>query len=257
MSESENDRCSTPEKTKRKRGESSKTYFHKKQNFSPEWLTIIEFSNWLLPEHNNKLSVKCKLCVSEMTAELSVIKKHAKTKKHISSVNSIGTRQNSMISFINNDQLKLVEQTKMAEILLCSFISEHNLPFNISDYLVKTCKAAFPDSKVCSNISLARTKSTALVSNVIGLYFLEELTKVLKKTLFSLIIEESTDVGCVKTMCICVKYFDSSSNTFETKFFKLVQLFEDIRSADKGATGQKIFDEVYKLSQIRKFRWII
>lgn len=144
-------------------------YFHKKQNFRPEWLTNIEFSNWLLPVHNNKLSAKCKLCVSEMTAELSVIKKHAKTKKHISSVNSIGTRQNSMTSFINNDQLKLVEQTIKIEILLCSFISEHNLPFNISDHLVKTCKAAFPDSKVCSNISLARTKSTALVSNVIGL----------------------------------------------------------------------------------------
>lgn len=182
-----------------------------------------------------------------MTAELSVIKKHATTKKHRSSVNSIGSKQNSITTFINNaDQLKLVDQTKKSEILLCSFISEHNLPFNISDHLVKTCKAAFPDSKICSNISLARTKSTALVSNVIGLYSHEELTNVLKNTLFSVIVDESTDIGCVKTMCICVKYFDSLSDSFETKFFKLIQLFEDVKSADKGATGQKLFDEVMK-----------
>jgi len=93
---------------------------------------------------------------------------------------------------------------------------------------------------------LARTKSTAHVSNVIGLYSFEQLINILLKTLFSVIIDESTDVGCLKTMCICVKYFDIVSNSFETNFFKLVQLFEDIKSADKGATSQKIFDEVIK-----------
>lgn len=72
------------------------------------------------------------------------------------------------------------------------------------------------------------------------------LTNILQKTLFSVIIDEITDVSCVKMMCICVKYFESVSDSFETKFFKFVQLFEDIKSADKGAIGQKIFDEVIK-----------
>ncbi|XP_008178341.1 uncharacterized protein LOC103307801 [Acyrthosiphon pisum] len=198
MSENESDNCSTPEKTKRRRGESSKTYSHEKQNFGDEWITNTDYSDWLLPVHNNKLLAKCKLCITEMTAELSVIKKHSQTKKTF-----------------KFDQFKLVEQTKKAEILLSSFISEHNLPFNVSDHLVKTCNAAYPDSKICSNIPLACTKSTALVSNVIGLYSLEQLTNVLQKTLFSVIIDESTN------------------------------LFEDIES-DKGATGQKIFDEVIK-----------
>jgi len=82
MSENESDtNCSTPEKTKRRRGESSKTYSHKKQNFRDEWLTHDKYRNWLLPVHNNKLLAKCKLCITEMTAELSVIKKHSLTKK--------------------------------------------------------------------------------------------------------------------------------------------------------------------------------
>jgi hypothetical protein len=81
MSGKESDRCSTPEKTKRKRGESSKTYSHKKQNFRQEWLTNKDFSNWLLPVNNNKLLAKCKLCITKTTAELSILKKHAQTKK--------------------------------------------------------------------------------------------------------------------------------------------------------------------------------
>lgn len=68
---SKSDACSTPEKTKRI---NSKTYSHKKQNFRNEWLSNKEYSNWLLPAHNNKLLAKCKICTTEMTAELSVIK---------------------------------------------------------------------------------------------------------------------------------------------------------------------------------------
>lgn len=46
MSENESDsNCSTPEKTKRRRGESSKTYSHKKQKFRDEWLTNNEYKN--------------------------------------------------------------------------------------------------------------------------------------------------------------------------------------------------------------------
>jgi len=35
-----------------------------------------------------------------------------------------------------------------------------------------------------------------------------------------------TDVSCVKTMCICVKYFDSASDSFETSvliYFKFLE----------------------------------
>lgn len=229
------------------RGESSKKYTHKSQKFRSEWLKNKLFCGWLLPVNNNVLLAKCKLCICEMTAELSVIKRHALSKKHKSMVQSIGVKQTSISSFIDNtEKMKFTDQTKRAEILLCSFVSEHNLAFNTTDHLAKICKAAFPDSKICSNISLSRTKSSALVKNVLGKYAFEEQVKILKDTHFSVIIDESTDIGCIKTMCICVKYFEKSSNCFETKFFKLVQLFEDSESANKGATGQKIFDEVVK-----------
>jgi len=190
---------------------------------------------------------KCKVCIRVFTAELSVIKKHVLTKKHITSIRTIGTKQTPINNFIIDDaKLKLADQTKQAELLLCGFLSEHNLAFNVTDHLAKICKKAFPDSKVALNLTLGRTKSKAVVKNIIGKCTSEEIANKLKTSLFSIIIDESTDIGCVKTMCICVKYFDSISNTFETNFFKLVQLFENSESANIGATAEKIFNEVVK-----------
>jgi len=105
--------------------------------------------------------------------------------------------------------------------------------------LTKICKKAFPDFKIALNLTLGSTKSIAIVKNVIGKFTSEEIANKLKTTLFSIIIDESTDIGCVKTICICVKYFDFISNIFETKFFKLVQLFENSENANIGATAEK------------------
>lgn len=240
-------RARTPENTKRRRGESSKKTEHKKQKFRHDWLKDPKFSNWLSAVHNNEFMAKCKLCMSDMCAELSVLKKHVLSKKHLSCVRSTGTRQQSIGNFVNDQsKLKEIEQTRRAEILLCGFISEHNLSFNLMNHLTAVCKQAFPDSKIANSMNLSRTKATSIVVNVIGKNYNEDLVDILKSTCFSIIIDESTDVGCLKTLCICVKYFEESNNKFQTKFFKLIQLFKDADSANEGATAQNIFDEVMK-----------
>lgn len=107
-------------------------------------------------------------------------------------------------------------------------------------------KQAFPDSKITSSMNLGRTKATSVVKNVIGKCHSEDLANILRSNCFSIIIDENTDVGCVKTLCICVKYFDQTKNEFQTTFFKLIQLFTDLDSANQGATAEKISDELIK-----------
>ena len=96
-------------------------------------------------------------------------------------------------------QKKLIEDTKKAKILLSCFISEHNLSFNIMDHLTALCKKIFVDSKIASNLSMGRTKTTAIVKNFIGKCHHEELTEKFKTYKFSVIIDESTDIGTIST----------------------------------------------------------
>lgn len=187
------------------------------------------------------------MCSSETTAKLSVIKKHSTTKIHTRNARSIGSLQPLMTGFVNNQaKLNELQKIKKADLLLCGVLSEHNLSFNVIDHITAVCKVAFDDSKIASGINLGRTKATSIVKNVIGKSHSEEIAHILKSTYFSVIIEESTDVGCVKTLCICVKFFDVSNDKFQTKFFKLIQLFTDSKSANEGATAEKIFDELLK-----------
>lgn len=43
-----------------------------------------------------------------------------------------------------------------------------------------------------------------------------------------------------------MKYFDVTNDKFQTKFFKLIQLINYPKSANEGATAEKIFDELIK-----------
>lgn len=76
-SENEDDpvRARTPKSIKRKRNESSKKYEPKKQKFRNEWLSDSKYSNWLYRVPNNDLMAKCKLCASNMTAEIICFEK--------------------------------------------------------------------------------------------------------------------------------------------------------------------------------------
>ncbi|KAL5238868.1 hypothetical protein ACI65C_006278, partial [Semiaphis heraclei] len=97
-------------------------------------------------------------------------------------------------------------------------------------------------TKRSRNEDIGRTKATAITKNVIGKCYHEDLAGKLMKYKFSVIIDESTDVGTVKNMAIYVKYYNLENNKLETKFWELVQLFTDPESAKKGATADILYN---------------
>jgi len=59
---------------------------------------------------------------------------------------------------------------------------------------------------IAKSISMKRTKTTAIIKNVIGATQKNELATKLKSVHFSLLTDESTDIGTVKTSCLVVRY---------------------------------------------------
>jgi len=66
----------------------------------------------------------------------------------------------------------------------------------------------------------------------------------LKNTSFSVIIDESTDIGTLKTLWICVKYFNPTTNIIMSRFWELIEVFKGSNSANEGTTASKIYTEV-------------
>ncbi|KAF0749373.1 Dimer Tnp hAT domain-containing protein [Aphis craccivora] len=90
-----------------------------------------------------------------------------------------------------------------AEIKIAVFISEHIIAFLAADHLPGLLQECFPDSEIAKGISTKRTKTTAIIKNVIGSSAKEELIESLKNNKFRVLTDESTDIGTVKT-CVTV-----------------------------------------------------
>ena len=70
-----------------------------------------------------------------------------------------------------------------------------------------------------------------------------ELTKILRKSYFSIIPDETTDVSTEKQLGICVIYFDENDMKIVTRFFDIVSVVDStangLYQAIKNALNEK------------------
>jgi len=81
-----------------------------------------------------------------MVSEITTIKKHAASLVHSKNAKSItGKPMNNIFKKVDDvNEVKKINQIKRAEILICGFLSEHNISFKVADHLTQVLKKAFP-----------------------------------------------------------------------------------------------------------------
>lgn len=181
---------------------------HRQQKFRDAWLKQEDFKLWLARVHDDPFKAKCKQCNMTFNAELIVIKNHSKSQAHQRRVATIAT-QPKINSFLKHSCNEIPDNklaTKKLEIKLCAFIAEHNISLRILDHLTDLLKTSVSDSDIVKNMQLKCTKGAAIIKNVIGETEKENLRNKLTSNLFSILIDECTDIAAVKTMCIVIRY---------------------------------------------------
>ena len=76
-----------------------------------------------------------------------------------------------------------------AECFFTCFIVEHNLPLNCADHVGSLLRKMFPENEIAKKYSCARTKTSAIISEVAA-RSQKTLACTLKKQAFSLIFNE-------------------------------------------------------------------
>lgn len=74
------------------------------------------------------------------------------------------------------------------------------------DHLVKVVEKVCMDSEIAKTMACGRTKTTAVVKNVLGYHSFQTLRVHLQKSKFSLIVDESTDLSTQKHLCLVVRH---------------------------------------------------
>lgn len=242
-SESSDEGPSTPKKktaAKRK---------HYAQKYRTEWESEDVFKNWIAPVPGNDFKASCKVCDTILSCETSTLRRHVTTAQDIK-VTTMKSKIKNLKSYFskpcNPDDDKAVRR---AEIKFAAFVAEHYLSFLAIDHLTDLFKECFPDSKTAGEIKLKRTKCTAIVKNVIGESQKTEIGEKIKVEKFSVLLDESTDIGSVKYMCVLVKFYDSKAGFVVTSLWTLTSLFgdcDDFESAARDATGEVIYQSILK-----------
>lgn len=141
--------------------------------------------------------------------------KHEASKGHKERVNVM--KNKSLFNPVNFTKQYGTIETKKAEIMLSAAVGCHCAIKNIECFgeIVKAM-----GGENVSNLSIKRTKCTAIIKNVISAQFKHELKENMSDRPFAVLIDESTDVACSKILAVCVGITTSKKNQFLLNFWE-------------------------------------
>lgn len=216
---------------------------HYKQKFKDEWLSDKKYHPWLQKHAKDDYKAVCSTCDTTMNAELTIIKRHSEGAKHKQKLKTLHSNVQPIDKVFKKAVPSGTDKQKIAEIKIAAFIAEHNLSHRVADHMCDLLAKTFTDSNIAKNIKLKRTKAQAIINNVIGKTEKETLRQVLKVTKFSVLIDESTDIAVVKTVCVVVRYYNQILGKIVTHFWDLIQLFDN-STQDYTANAEHLFNIV-------------
>ncbi|XP_026746353.1 uncharacterized protein LOC113507655 isoform X2 [Trichoplusia ni] len=192
-------------------------------NFNEKWLEDTAFKNWISKREQQAGSVSafCKICNCHILNHRPALVKHLNTIKHKQHATAIS--KTTSIQEVLRPK-KEEELQKRAELKLCAFLAEHNLPLMLSDHLIPFLATTFPDSPIIKSVKLGRTKAGNIVKTVLAPILTDELVSKLKRTTFSIIMDETTDISVKKQCALAVIFFDGDELVVHTQFLDMYEV---------------------------------
>ncbi|XP_050500500.1 uncharacterized protein LOC126880585 [Diabrotica virgifera virgifera] len=181
-------------------------FIHKYQS---AWESDDRFKLWIRASSKGDTHFFCKFCSCDYVCGKAEILKHMKTKKHEKQARDYKSRQTLTSMTVSSSPLVAAKRGKENDIRIASFLVEHNVAFNVADHLVQLIKHLHLDKDSLSQTSCGRTKAAKIVTNVVGSHGKENILDILKTTKFSLVIDESTDIGTTKNLALIARFFNN------------------------------------------------
>ena len=176
---------------------------------------------------NDPRSAFCTCCQKTIVCGKSELKKHAARDSHIRKVallQSEALETRVIAPQVDEQEIAHKAVVKCAEIKLSAFYAEHNIGIATVNHLVPVLKSCFKDSRTAQDLTLGRTKCSKIIINCLGVRELEKLVEILKFQKFSVLVDESTNISDVKTLCVLVQFVSPHTKLVVTELLELVEL---------------------------------
>lgn len=186
------------------------------KKYNQAWEKDPELKDWIRSVAGDDTKAACKFCRTTHRAHRNDLLQHRNTEKHKRNAAPFsGVRTLFETGIINRNADHSV---KALELKLATQIACHS-SIKVIDHLGEIVKEAS-----AKDISLHRTKCTALINKVLGPVMLKELCKDIGENEYSLIIDESTDIATQKQLCVVVRYPSFEKKKIVTSFLGLIKV---------------------------------
>ncbi|CAH1114820.1 unnamed protein product [Psylliodes chrysocephalus] len=178
------------------------------QKFRQDWLSEFKWLN--NSSSKSKLGQSfCKVCNKTLTNNYSHLKRHELNKYHEKKMKAAKISISIPETLLNHREPDNLKTQKECELKMLAFIAEHNLPLKLMDHLPAFVKNLCQGSKIIKNVQCGRTKANLITKYAFANERIAQISEKMRKSFYSLIIDETTDLGTVKSLVIVVRFVDN------------------------------------------------
>jgi hypothetical protein len=183
----------------------------------------------------NEAEAKCKVCDSYIKISSrgsAALNDHVASVASVKHINALKTASscNKLEKFFPNTSQKKEELLQInmkvaaAEITLCYHTIKHHQSYRSMDCTSKLPKILFGDSHAAKNVKCARTKTQAIVNQVLYPYFRNQLIQKLQTVCWFSVATDASNHKVLKIFPVAVQYFDASENRIVRRVLKIENL---------------------------------
>ena len=118
-------------------------------------------------------------------------------------------------------QSSVTDQLTIAEVYFSMFVAEHNLPFLAADHFSNLCKVMFPDSKIASEYSSGRTKTTSIVKHALAPALNSQVVERCCSSPYTILCDGGNDHFGKKYFAIMVCFWSDTARQPVTRFLAM------------------------------------
>ncbi|KAL8567855.1 hypothetical protein ACOMHN_058977 [Nucella lapillus] len=178
----------------------------------------------------------CRLCSKKLVYKSNGKKSlevHSIDTKHVERLNALKHTSTLPSAIPVLAPLSKVDSLVDAKIRTCTFLAEHCLPLSLAPDLIAFCQKLAADTQCLENLAMCRKTATYTMTHGVAADFRDNLCERLRKTHFSLNIDEATNNSNNKVVNVLVRYFNDEKGVVITQL--LGSFIENV------ATAQNIF----------------
>ncbi|XP_055904720.1 uncharacterized protein LOC129940426 [Eupeodes corollae] len=157
------------------------------------------------------------------------IEDHVKSEKHSKNLRA-STSSAALDSFVVRRPAADQKHLKAAEATIAYHTIFHHQSFNSLDCTIKLNQKIYFDSNICKQLSCARTKATAIITNVIAPFSISQVLCDLKTIAFISVQTDASNHLALKIFPVLIRYYDFKNGGTKSKILNLA--FEKNEKSD-------------------------